>query len=218
VRYAVRTSACEECPLKSKCTNSPKGRWVSRSLEEEYLDRVRAYRETEAYRKALLKRAVWVEPLLGEANEWHVSRRFRLRGLEKENAEALMIASGQNVKRLVSFGPRGPKKTAMVAALRPPEKPSPHLLRRHRTIPAWRFSTAWIILRSPHATLWKLCGPGVGFLASQISALELRHHMLQRRINMRRLVRPTCEMHLGRTEASKPMSRVSLLPSADAAR
>jgi hypothetical protein len=59
VRYAVRTSACEECPLKSKCTNSPKGRWVSRSLEEEYLDRVMAYRETEAYRKALLKRAVW---------------------------------------------------------------------------------------------------------------------------------------------------------------
>jgi transposase len=33
VRYAVRTSACKECPLKSKCTNSPKGRWVSRSLE-----------------------------------------------------------------------------------------------------------------------------------------------------------------------------------------
>lgn len=27
VRYAVRSSACMECPLKSKCTNSPKGRW-----------------------------------------------------------------------------------------------------------------------------------------------------------------------------------------------
>jgi hypothetical protein len=24
VRYAIRTSACEECPLKSKCTNSPR--------------------------------------------------------------------------------------------------------------------------------------------------------------------------------------------------
>lgn len=39
VRYAVRTSACNGCPLKSKCTNSPKGRWVSRSLDEEYLER-----------------------------------------------------------------------------------------------------------------------------------------------------------------------------------
>jgi hypothetical protein len=32
------------------CTESPKGRWVSRSLEEEYLERVRAYRDTEPYR------------------------------------------------------------------------------------------------------------------------------------------------------------------------
>jgi hypothetical protein len=67
---------------------------VSRGLEEEYLERVRAYRDTEAYRKALRKRAVWVEPLFGEAKEWHGSRRFRLRGLEKVNSEALMIATG----------------------------------------------------------------------------------------------------------------------------
>jgi transposase len=141
VRYAVRTAACMECPLRSKCTNSPKGRWVSRGLEEEYLERVRAYRQTAAYRKALRKRAVWVEPLFGEAKEWHGSRRFRLRGLEKVNAEALMIASGQNVKRLMTFGPRRPSKPAMVAAVRPPERPSQHPLYRHRTIPARRFST-----------------------------------------------------------------------------
>ncbi len=73
---------------------------------------------------------------------------LRLRGPEKVNAEALMIASGQNVKRLVAFGPGRPKKMAMVAALRPPEKPSPHLIRRHRTIPAWRFSTRCEILRT----------------------------------------------------------------------
>jgi transposase len=148
VRYAVRTSACEGCPLKSKCTNSPKGRWVSRGLEEEYLERVRAYRQTEAYRKALRKRAVWVEPLFGEAKEWHGSRRFRLRGLEKVNTEALMIASGQNLKRLLAFGTGSPRKAAMVAALRPPKRPSPYPIRRHRTIPARRFSTRWGILRT----------------------------------------------------------------------
>jgi len=118
VRYAAKASACNECPLKSKCTKGPKGRWVSRSLEEEYLDRVRAYRDTEAYRKALRKRAVWIEPLFGEAKEWHGLRRFRLRRLEKVNAEALMIASGQNVKRLVAFETRGPRRPAQVATLR----------------------------------------------------------------------------------------------------
>jgi DDE family transposase len=94
VRYGAKPSSCNKCPLKGECTNSTKGRWLSRGLGEEYLERIRAYRDTEAYRKALRKRSVWVEPLFAEAKEWHGFRRFRLRGLEKVNAEALMIASG----------------------------------------------------------------------------------------------------------------------------
>jgi len=120
VRYAARPSACNACSLKVRCTKSTKGRWLRRSYEEEYLERVRGYRESESYRKAIRKRAVWVEPLFGEAKDWHGLRRFRLSGLEKVNAEALMIASGQNVKRLLTFGMRGPKGPAQVAALRQP--------------------------------------------------------------------------------------------------
>jgi transposase len=148
VRYAAKASACKACHLKSKCTNSPKGRWVSRSLEEEYLERVRAYRDTEPYRKALRKRAVWVEPLFGEAKEWHGFRRFMLRRLEKVNTEALLKAAGQNVKRLLAFGSRGPRQPAQVAALRRPEARCPrrfHEVRRHcrRALlgPAGPFST-----------------------------------------------------------------------------
>ena len=55
------------------------------------------------------KRAVWVEPLFGEAKDWHGLRRFRLRCLEKVNTEALLKAAGQNVKRLLAFGTRGPR-------------------------------------------------------------------------------------------------------------
>ena len=148
VRYRAEPSSCNECPLKRGCTKSAKGRWLRRSLQEEYLERVRGYRDTEPYRKALRKRAVWAEPLFAEAKEWHGSRRFRLRGLEKVNAEALMIAAGQNVKRLLQFGSPSPKKIAMVAALRPPDKPRLRPIRRHRTIPAWRFSTGWGVLGS----------------------------------------------------------------------
>ena len=139
VRYAASASSCNPCPLKSRCTKGPKGRWVSRDLQEEYLERVRAYRRTEAYRKALRKRAVWVEPLFGEAKEWHGSRRFRLRGLEKVNSEALMIASGQNVKRLVAFGSRRPRRVAQVAALRRPEaaRREFHGVREHRRRCTW---------------------------------------------------------------------------------
>jgi hypothetical protein len=48
----------------------------------------------------------------------------------------------------VSFGSGGPKKTAMVAALRPPEKPLPYPIRQHPTIPARRFSTGCKVLGS----------------------------------------------------------------------
>jgi Transposase DDE domain len=67
IRYAARPSACNACALKAGCTKSTKGRWIRRSFDEEYLERVRAYRDTEPYRKAIRKRAVWVEPLFGEA-------------------------------------------------------------------------------------------------------------------------------------------------------
>jgi transposase len=119
-RYRAKAAACEACPLKSKCTTNKLGRIVMRNFDEEYLDRVRAYRETEPYRKALRKRQVWIEPLFAEAKDWHGMRRFRLRGLEKVNTEALLIASGQNVKRLLAFGGHRPKKLAQAAALRPP--------------------------------------------------------------------------------------------------
>ena len=47
------------------------------------------------------KRSVWVEPLFGEAKEFHRLRRFRLRRLLKVNIEGVMIAAGQNLKRLI---------------------------------------------------------------------------------------------------------------------
>ena len=152
VRYAAKASACNECSLKSKCTKGPKGRWMSRCLEEEYLERIRAYCETEPCRKALRKRAVWIEPLFGEAKEWHGFGRFR--GLEKVNSEALMIASGQNVKRLLAFGSRAPRRVAQVAALRRPEagRPEVHGVPRHRGrciwAPARPFSTRCVLPRT----------------------------------------------------------------------
>jgi len=100
--YAAPTGSCRTCALQAQCTSSPRGRRVSRSLDMSYLDRVRGYHATEPYAKAMRKRQVWVEPLFAEAKDWHGLRRFRLRGLEKVNGEALLIAAGQNLKRLLS--------------------------------------------------------------------------------------------------------------------
>jgi transposase len=100
--YQTESSVCAKCPLRAKCTDSKEGRSITRSFYEEYLERVRGYHKTAAYEKAYQKRKVWVEPLFGEAQQWHGLRRFRLRGLEKVNCEGVMTATGQNLKRLLA--------------------------------------------------------------------------------------------------------------------
>jgi transposase len=138
-RYRAKAEACNACELKAKCTTSERGRMLYRPFEEDFYDRVRAYRGTFAYDKALRKRRVWVEPLFAEAKDWHGMRRFRLRRLKKVNIEALLIASGQNVKRLLAFGRRRPKKLAQAAALRPPTATGHEIsrVREHRSNRSW---------------------------------------------------------------------------------
>jgi len=102
VEYRAEAAICNVCPRKAECTPSDQGRAVHRSFHAEYLERVHGYRETEAYKKAMRKRKVWIEPLFGEAKQWHGMRQFRLRGLMKVNMEGLFIAAGQNLKRLLS--------------------------------------------------------------------------------------------------------------------
>ncbi len=100
--YRAEAAICNACPVKAACTPSDQGRQVHRSFHAGYLDRVRGYHETEEYQKAMRKRKVWIEPLFGEAKQWHGMRQFRLRGLQKVNMEGLFIAAGQNLKRLLS--------------------------------------------------------------------------------------------------------------------
>ena len=97
--YQATATVCNAYPLKAQCTASTQGRQLYRSFHAEYLEQVRAYHDTAAYQKAMRKRAVWVEPLFGEAKDWHGLRRFRLRRLWRVNTEALLVAAGQNLKR-----------------------------------------------------------------------------------------------------------------------
>jgi transposase len=112
--YRAAAATCNACPVKAACTASDHGRTIHRSFDAEYLERVHAYHERPSYQKAMRKRSVWVEPLFGEAKQWHGLRQFRLRGLENVNIEALLVAAGQNLKRWLAapgwgrrHGPQG---------------------------------------------------------------------------------------------------------------
>lgn len=80
--YRAQAAICNECPVKPACTNSQSGRHLFRSFFYRELERVTSYYSTEAYKKAMRKRQVWVEPLFGEAKQWHGITWFRLRRLD----------------------------------------------------------------------------------------------------------------------------------------
>jgi hypothetical protein len=64
---------------------------------------VKGYHEIDEYQKSMRKRGIWVEPLFGEAKQFHQLMQFRLRRLKKVNIEGLLVAAGQNLKRLLEF-------------------------------------------------------------------------------------------------------------------
>ena len=120
--YRAKASVCNACPVKEQCTRSNQGRLIGRSFHAAYVERVRGYQETPTYQKAMRKRSVWVEPLFAEAKQWLGLRRFRLRRLANVNIEALLVASGQNLKRWLQstgWGRRMLPGSGLEAALGP---------------------------------------------------------------------------------------------------
>jgi Transposase DDE domain len=143
VEYSAGAATCNACPCKAQCTSSKPGRQLHRSFYADYLERVKGYHQTEAYQKAINKRKVWVEPLFAEGKDWHGMRRFRLRRLWRVNCEALITASGQNLKRLLRKRGWGRRPfPAEVVALTPPPGSQPGEAPRHGLLKSDRPSVA----------------------------------------------------------------------------
>ena len=86
--YQAKKRVCDACPVQTLCRTGKYGRSVSRSFFQDIADRVRAYQTSAAFRRALRKRQVWIEPLFGEGKQWHGMTRCRLRGLANELIQA----------------------------------------------------------------------------------------------------------------------------------
>ena len=100
-QYRAKVNVCNACPIKALYNTSKTGRRLSHYVAEEAFERVRAFHQTDVYKKGLNKRKVWVEPLFAEAKDSHGMRRFRLRERWRVNCEGLRIVMGQNLKRLL---------------------------------------------------------------------------------------------------------------------
>jgi transposase len=157
--YQAGVRACRACRVRHLCTNAKqKGRRISRSYDQEALDRAAALRTTPAFMKALRKRSVWVEPLFGEAKQWHGLSRFRLRRLWRVNIQALLVASVQNLKRLLKhrvpqppLSPRGGgARVGILSRINVPSFRFEVLILSSSILMLRTFSTGWARSRTHH--------------------------------------------------------------------
>jgi transposase len=100
--YRCNPKKCNECRLREKCTKSKTGRKVSRSVHWKEYAKLRERMQSGKGRIAMRIRKSTVERLFGEAKENHCLRKFMTRGLAKAQKNSYLIASVQNLKRILN--------------------------------------------------------------------------------------------------------------------
>jgi hypothetical protein len=78
VLYKAEPGTCNSCSMRPQCTDNKTGRQVLRHRDERYVDRVKSYRGTFAYEKALRTPLGYGwSRCFGEAKDRHGLRRLR---------------------------------------------------------------------------------------------------------------------------------------------
>lgn len=106
VYYRASKNDCSTCSLKPRCTTAIV-RKVTRDLDEEVRDRVRALVETAAFHQSRRERKK-VEMRFAHMKRILKLDRLRLRGLSGAKDEVLLTATAQNLRRLAKFLCRAP--------------------------------------------------------------------------------------------------------------
>jgi transposase len=111
VYYRARKSDCSSCVLKPKCTTAIV-RKITRDLNEDVRDRVRALANTEAFQQSRRERKK-VEMRFAHMKRILRLDRLRLRGLNGVRDEVLLTATAQNLRRLAKLLFRAPPTLAV---------------------------------------------------------------------------------------------------------
>jgi len=104
--YAVKDKECLGCPMREKCTSGRKIRCVQHSIYKDEYDRLYARIRSYSGKKMRRIRQITTEPLFAEAKGNHGLSKFMTRGIGKAKKNSILIASVQNLKRLMTFSKR----------------------------------------------------------------------------------------------------------------
>jgi hypothetical protein len=101
--YRARSKDCRRCPLKPQCTRAPQ-RSLSVSYDEAVRQKVMALQNTEAFQQSRRLRRK-VEMLFAHMKRHFRFTRLKLRGLSGAREEFLLVATVQNLRRLIRMRP-----------------------------------------------------------------------------------------------------------------
>lgn len=99
--YQSDPNRCRRCPQLSHCTaNAKQQKTITRHVWEDSRERQDAHRLTEWGKKIYKRRKETVERSFADAKELHQYRYARYRGRSKVQAQCLLTAAAQNIKKI----------------------------------------------------------------------------------------------------------------------
>ena len=96
---------CNQCSLKSFCTNSKNGRTLTKRIDNEWAEKYKEKLESTKYKKLISDRKTYVEHPFGTIKYWMGKMPLLLRGKAKVQTEIDLYASCYNIKRLLNIEP-----------------------------------------------------------------------------------------------------------------
>ena len=99
--YKSDTKDCERCPFLSQCTKSKNHeKVITRHIWEEDREEANHIRHTDKWKEIYPKRKETIERVFADAKENHGMRFTRLKGIQKNQHESLIIFSCHNLKKM----------------------------------------------------------------------------------------------------------------------
>ena len=99
--YVTAKGTCLVCHLRQYCTRSGTGRTIHRHRDQTLLDKARKIAKSKAAKRDLKRRQHLMERSFADATNCHGLKRARWRGLWRQAIQDLLIATVQNLRKLV---------------------------------------------------------------------------------------------------------------------
>jgi hypothetical protein len=99
--YVTKREVCLSCRLREFCTRSKTGRSIKRHRDQNLLDRASRQANTRRAKLDRKRRQHLMERSFADAANRHDFKRARWRGLVKQSIQDLLIATIQNLRKLI---------------------------------------------------------------------------------------------------------------------